>query len=424
MRIIMQNPITDICARQIIDSRGIPTVEASVILSNGSIGTASVPSGASKGQFEAMELRDNQSSFDGKSVYTSIQTITNEIKPLLLDNQPKSLFETDTLLCKLDGTKFKSKLGANAVLAISVAFAKAKADSYALPLYQYIGGIAARLLPLPMMNIINGGKHADNNLDIQEFMIIPHGALSFSHALQMGCETYYALKRIIKARGFSISIGDEGGFAPNLDSHEHALDLITDAVIAAGYRPEEDISIALDIAASEWQCDDGYRMPKQNRLYTVEELTSYYQKLLLNYPILSIEDPFGEEDFAAFTAFRKCHPERQIVGDDLFVTNPDRIRKGISLSAGNAALIKPNQIGTLSETMQAVSLATEGGFNTIISHRSGDTCDSMIADLSVALNAGQIKTGAPCRGERIAKYNRLLAIEEELGSSACYGCFN
>ena len=423
MYLIKSRSITDLHARQILDSRGIPTVSVDVVLSDSSVGTAEVPSGASTGKYEACELRDNANEYNGKSVYHTIDTILNDIKPIILERSINDLYQLDTLLCHLDGTMNKSRLGANAILAISLAYTKAQATSYGQPLFRYLGGIHGHLMPVPMMNIINGGAHANNNLDIQEFMIMPHGAKSFSEAIRMGCETYQALKQLHKERSFPTAVGDEGGFAPNLSSHEEALMMIVDAIEKAGYIAGQDISIALDIAASEWKKDGMYHMPKQNRKYSAQELSQYYETLCTSYPIYSIEDPFGEEDFESFTRFTQKHSELQIVGDDLFVTNPKRIKRGIELASANAVLIKPNQIGTLSETLQAIELAQEGSFNTVISHRSGDTPDTSIADIAVAVNAGQIKTGAPCRGERIAKYNRLLEIEEMLGSFAQFATF-
>lgn len=415
--------IKNVYGLQVLDSRGIPTVQATVVLGDGSVGKASVPSGASTGQYEAHEKRDGANEFSGKSVNVAIQSINTEIKTALLENQPKNIYSTDTLLCKLDGTPNKNRLGANAVLATSIAYAKALAASQKLPLFAFLGGAQARLLPIPMMNILNGGAHADNTLDIQEFMIMPIGASSFSHAIQIGCETYQALKKLLKDKGFSTAIGDEGGFAPDLKRNEDALMLICDAIELAGYQPGIDVSIALDIAASEWYRNQTYYLPKQRITKDQSELFSYYNALCQAFPIVSIEDPFSDDDFEGFCKFTKAHGDIQTVGDDLFVTNPDRIRKGVAMNAANAVLIKPNQIGTLSETLTAIFLAQEASYNTVISHRSGDTDDSFIADLAVATNAGQIKTGAPCRGERIAKYNRLLEIEAMLQDNAIFGKF-
>lgn len=418
-----QNKIKKIDALQIIDSRGIPTISARVTLENNIDGQASVPSGASTGRYEAHEKRDNLQAFSGKGVKSAIQEIHETILPFLKNTSPESLFLIDTMLCNIDGTQNKSKLGANIILAISLAYARACANSAGLPLFQYLGGINGRLLPLPMMNVLNGGAHADNNLDIQEFMIIPTGARSFSDAVRMGCETYAALKKLLLSQRLSVAVGDEGGFAPNLKNHEHALQLLCDAIELAGYKVGSDIVLALDVAASEWFENGVYRLPKQRITMTKSELSQYYQKLCSAYPIVSLEDPFAEDDFSAFTEFRQKNPALQIVGDDLFVTNPERIKDGIRQNAANAVLIKPNQIGSLSETLNAIAIAQQGGYNTIISHRSGDTDDSFIADLAVAVNAGQIKTGAPCRGERVAKYNRLIEIEALLGNAAQFNRF-
>ncbi len=418
------NTIKKLEALQIIDSRGIPTISVTITLENGSIGQASVPSGASTGRYEAHEKRDALHAFNGKSVKNTINEMYREILPFLNNDQSKNVFQIDTLLCNIDGTPNKSKLGANAILAISLAYARACANNVKLPLFQYLGGINARLLPIPMMNVLNGGAHADNNLDIQEFMIIPAGAHSFSDAVRMGCETYTALKRILKNQNLSVSVGDEGGFAPNLKNHEQALQLLCDAIELAGYKAGKDIVLALDIAASEWFKNGIYRLPKQQTTMTKAELFCYYEKLCSDFPIVSLEDPFAEDDFSAFAEFHRNNPKLQIVGDDLYVTHPARIKKGINQKSTNAVLIKPNQIGTLSETLNAIALAQQNGYNTVISHRSGDTADSFIADLAVAVNAGQIKTGAPCRGERVAKYNRLIEIEAMLGDTAQFGRFN
>ena len=417
----MTYEIKSVSALEILDSRGMPTILSTVTLRDGSVGKASVPSGASTGQFEAHEKRDGLKAFNGKGVAQTLLSVKNEILPIIIEKTPKNQSQLDTLLCNIDGTANKSRLGANVTLSISLAYAQACAASSRMPLFQYLGGENAHLLPVPMMNILNGGAHADNNLDIQEFMIMPIKAASFSQALRMGCETYQALKKLLLEKGLSTSVGDEGGFAPNLENHDRALSLICDAIELAGYKPGEDIVLALDIAASEWRDGAGYRLPKENRIMSKDELFAYYESLRSNFPIVSLEDPFSDDDFEAFVEFRKKHSALQIVGDDLFVTNPSRIQRGISINAANAVLIKPNQIGTLSETLDAISLAQQGSYNTIISHRSGDTPDTFIADLAVGVNAGQIKTGAPCRGERIAKYNRLLEIEALLGDRAIYG---
>lgn len=421
MNIIQSRKIVSLHGRQILDSRGIPTVEASVILDDGSCGEASVPSGASTGKYEACEKRDGNREFNGKSVYAAVNAVDTVLKDAVVGLDPCDLFKVDRALCEADGSQNKERLGANAVLAVSLASARAAAQAYHLPLFRFLGGSRAKRLPLPFMNILNGGAHASNNLDIQEFMIVPVGAANFAEAMRMGVETYAALKKLLTKDALSVSVGYEGGFAPDLDGDEEALRYITDAIEAAGYTPGKDIALALDVASSEWTDGGDYHLPKKNRVFTQEELALHYRDLFSKYPIISVEDPFGEEDWDAFRVFTAQNPEMQIVGDDLFVTNPQRIRKGIDLDAANAVLIKPNQIGTLSETLEAISIARVSGYNTIISHRSGETCDSFIADLAVATEAGQIKTGAPCRGERLAKYNRLLAIENILGDGATYG---
>jgi len=415
--------VKSVSGRQIFDSRGIPTVEAKVVLEDGSIGVASVPSGASTGQFEAHEKRDGDEGFGGKSVYAACNAVGSELKEAIVGEDPTDIFEIDRKLIEKDGSENKKRLGANAILAVSLATARAAALSYNIDLFRFLGGINARMMPVPLMNILNGGAHASNNLDVQEFMIMPTGAHSMAQAMKMGTETYFALKKILQGKGLSVSVGDEGGFAPNLKSNEEALGLITDAIEEAGYVPGKDIYLALDVAASEWKDGNDYHLPKQDKVMTSEELLKYYEKLLSQYPIVSIEDPFDEEDWDSFRTFTERKGDIQIVGDDLFVTNVSRVQKGISLSAANAVLIKPNQIGSLSETINAVCTAQQGRYNAIISHRSGETSDSFIADLAVALNAGQIKTGAPCRGERLAKYNRLLEIENILGNTATYGMF-
>ncbi|MBR6768666.1 MAG: phosphopyruvate hydratase [Clostridia bacterium] len=420
---LVSRKVKSVSGRQIFDSRGIPTVEAKVVLEDGSIGIASVPSGASTGKFEAHEKRDGDEGFGGKSVYAACNAVGSELKEAIVGADPTDIFEIDRKLIEKDGSENKKRLGANAILAVSLASARAAALSYNIGLFRFLGGINARMMPVPLMNILNGGAHASNNLDVQEFMIMPTGAHSMAQAMKMGTETYFALKKILQGKGLSVSVGDEGGFAPNLKSNEEALGLITDAIEAAGYVPGKDIYLALDVAASEWKDGNDYHLPKKDTVMTSEELLKYYEKLLSQYPILSIEDPFDEEDWDSFRTFTERKGDIQIVGDDLFVTNVSRIQKGISLSAANAVLIKPNQIGSLSETINAVCTAQQGRYNAIISHRSGETTDSFIADLAVALNAGQIKTGAPCRGERLAKYNRLLEIENILGNTATYGMF-
>ncbi len=414
--------IKRIVGRQIFDSRGTPTVEASVLLKNGVMSSASVPSGASKGMYEAFEMRDEEREFYGKGVKRAINNINTELSRILESKRADDQALIDSIMIEADGTANKSALGANAILAVSLACAKAAATSYKMPLYRYLGGVGARVLPTPMMNILNGGAHADNNLDIQEFMIVPSVFDSFSRAMRAGAEIYMALKNLLKEKKLSIAVGDEGGFAPNLENEYKALELICDAAQKAGYTPGKDVFIALDIASSEWADEKGnYKLPKCGKKMTCEELSLYYSDLTDKFPIVSIEDPFSENDWKAFERFTKKHASLQIVGDDLFVTNSERLKIGIDNSCANAILIKPNQIGTLTETLDVIRLAQKNGYKTVISHRSGDTEDSSIADIAVAVNAGQIKTGAPARGERIAKYNRLLRIESNLGMSAIYG---
>ncbi len=423
MDVISSIRVAHLHGRQIFDSRGIPTAEVIVTLSDGTETAASVPSGASTGKYEACELRDNDRGYGGKSVYAAVNAIDTVLNDAVCGLDADDQYKIDLAMREADGTENKRHLGANAILAVSLAIARAAAASRRLPLFRYLGGTCARLLPLPFMNVLNGGVHASNNLDIQEFMIVPIGASNFSEAMKMGTETYHALKTLLKEEGLSSAVGDEGGFAPSLSSDEEALRYLTDAVEKAGYHPGKDISFALDVAASGWYDGGEYRLPKRGRVMTRDELFRYYRKILSDYPIVSIEDPFGEEDWEAFRMITVSDPSLQIVGDDLFVTNPARIRRGIEMGAGNAVLIKPNQIGTLSETLESIALAAENRFHTMISHRSGETCDDFIADLAVAVNAGEIKTGAPCRGERLAKYNRLLRIEELLGDSARFGVF-
>ena len=418
----MNTRIKEIKARQIFDSRSNPTVEAEVILENGFSGKGAVPSGASTGVHEAVELRDGGKEYCGKGVLNAVTNVNTVINELLCGKDAANIHEIDQIMIKADGTNNKSKLGANAILAVSIACVKAAARAYRVPLYQFIGGINSVLLPVPMMNILNGGAHADNNIDIQEFMIMPFGAKSFAHAMQMGTEIYASLKIILKQKNLSTAVGDEGGFAPNLDTDEQALELLVDAISAAGYQPGSEIKIALDAAASEWCKNGSYIQPKSGRTMTSDGLVNYFEKLCNNFPIFSIEDPLGEDDFAGFTKItEKIGDKVQIVGDDLFVTNQERLRSGIKSKSGNAILIKPNQIGSISETMEAIRLAKHNNFRTIMSHRSGETEDSTIADLAVALSCGQIKTGAPARSDRVSKYNQLLRIEEMLGTRAIYG---
>ena len=406
--------IQRVSAIELLDSRGTPTVGATVILHDGSIGVANAPSGASTGKFEAHEKRDgDKKRYNGRGVQKAVQSITEHIAPVLEHMPHVTVSEVDRVLVELDGTKNKEKLGANAMLAVSMATAKALAMHYKLPLFRYLGGVHACKMPVPMMNILNGGAHAANNIDIQEFMIMPVGAKTFSEAVRMGAEVYHALGKLLKSRGMSTGVGDEGGFAPDLPSDEAAIELILEAIAAAGYNTNE-IKLALDAASSEWTTPNGYCLPKRGTQYTAEQLISYWEKLCEKYPIISIEDPLGEEDFSAWTTLtERLGKQIMLVGDDLFVTNPERIREGILRKAGNAVLIKPNQIGTLSETLAAINLAKDNGMKTILSHRSGETEDTTIADIAVAVNAGFIKTGAPCRSDRTAKYNRLLRIAQE-----------
>ncbi len=415
--------IVSIKGREILDSRGNPTVECVVRLSGGDVGRAAVPSGASTGQFEAHELRDGDSSrYGGKGVLAAVQNITKTIAPALYGMDGANIRAIDRALVELDGTENKRSLGANATLGVSLACARAACRALGLPLYRYLGGVRADTLPVPMMNILNGGAHASNNVDIQEFMIMPVGAASFSEGLRWCAQVYHSLGSLLRARGLSTGVGDEGGFAPDLSSDSEAIELIIEAVEGAGFEMHTDFMLALDAAASEWTAEYGYRLPKLGRSYDTDSLISYWQDLLGRYPICSLEDPLGEEDFIGWASLtEKLGSKAMLVGDDLFVTNTERLRQGIELRAGNAILIKVNQIGTLSESLDAIELAKKAGFRTIISHRSGETEDTTIADLAVAVNAGYIKTGAPCRSERVAKYNQLLRIEEQLGCSARYG---
>lgn len=395
-----------------MDSRGNPTVGAAVWLADGSYGFALSPSGASTGAFEAHELRDGDPSrYNGKGVLKAVENINGPIAERLVGMDAFSQSEIDRAMCELDGTDNKSRLGANAILAVSLAVAKAAAVSAKLPLWCYLGGISAQAMPRPMMNILNGGAHASNNIDIQEFMISPVAATSFTEGLRWCGEVYHALGRLLKADGHATGVGDEGGFAPNLSSDEEALDYILRAIESAGYTTEQ-IHLALDVASSEWYKDGRYTLPKRGKTYTAEELVAYYEGLLERYPIFSIEDGLAEEDWSGWRVLTERLGGRlQLVGDDLFVTNTKRLERGLREGVGNAILIKPNQIGTLTETFEVIRMARHGGYRTVISHRSGETEDTFIADLSVAVNAGQIKTGAPCRTDRVAKYNRLMEIE-------------
>ena len=414
--------IVSILGREVLDSRGNPTVEAEVALACGVTCTAIAPSGASTGKFEALELRDgDMQRFGGKGVTRACKAVSTSIAKALTGIDAADLAAVDAALCALDGTDNKSVLGANATLAVSLACAKAAASAQGVALFRFLGGAQAVTLPLPMMNILNGGAHAGNGLDVQEFMIVPVGADSFRDALRMGAEVYHALASLLKKRNLSTSVGDEGGFAPEIIEETQAIDLILEAVSRAGYTAGRDFVLALDAAASEWKQKSGYLLPKSRRAFTAHELAEHWRELIRQYPIRSIEDPLGEEDWPAWQALTKTLGEScQLVGDDLFVTNAERLAKGVSMGCANAILLKPNQIGTLSETILAQRLAHQSGYRTIVSHRSGETEDVSIADLAVALNAGQIKTGAPCRAERTAKYNRLLRIEEALGSAAVF----
>lgn len=418
----MEITITNVHGREIIDSRGNPTVEAEVTLIDGSFGRAAVPSGASTGVYEAHELRDgDKMRYGGKGVLTAVENINSLISKAIVGMNALNQRAIDKVLNAEDGTENKSRLGANAILAVSLATARAAANSLCVPLYRYIGGVGGYVLPVPMMNILNGGAHASNNIDIQEFMIMPVGADCFSHALRICCEIYHTLGKVIKTRGGTTGVGDEGGYAPNLESDEEALKLICEAITEAGYSTDT-VKIALDAAASEWFSDGKYTLPKRGKTLTNRDISEYFGELSERYPIISIEDPLSEHDWDGWTHITsELGGKIQLVGDDLFVTNTERLKQGIQLHAGNSILIKMNQIGTLSETLDAIDTAKRAGYTTVISHRSGETEDSTIADLAVAVNAGQIKTGAPCRSERVAKYNRLLRIEQKLGACAEYG---
>lgn len=414
--------ISAIGAREILDSRGNPTIEVEVLLTDDSFGRAAVPSGASTGAFEAHEARDgDKSRYLGKGVRQAVAAVVDSIDEALVDVDATDQRTVDNLLIDLDGTENKKKLGANAILGVSLANARAAADSSNLPLYRYLGGPNAHVLPVPLLNIINGGAHADNGVDIQEFMIVPLGAESFSEALRWGAEVYHHLKKLLAEKGLSTGLGDEGGFAPDLPNNRAALDLISEAVKLAGYELGSEIALALDVASTEFFNEATGKYSFEGTERTAVEMISYYSELIANYPLVSIEDPLAEDDWSGWTQITAELGERvQLVGDDLYVTNPARLQKGINHKAGNAILVKVNQIGTLTETMDAVSLAQRHGMKAIISHRSGETEDTFIADLAVATNAGQIKTGAPARSERVAKYNQLLRIEEELAEAARY----
>ena len=415
--------IIDIYAREILDSRGNPTVEVEVALETGVLGRAAVPSGASTGEREALELRDgDKNRYLGKGVLKAVEHVNEVIATELVGWEASDQIGIDRKLLELDGTDFKSKLGANALLGVSMACAKAAAEDAGLPLYQYIGGANAKELPLPMMNILNGGEHADNNVDIQEFMIMPAGAESFKEALRMGAEIFHALKKVLKDKGYNTSVGDEGGFAPNLKSNEEALEVIMEAIQAAGYKPGEDILLALDVAASEIYQDGKYNFANEAQpLKTAAEAVAFYEDLVNRYPIISIEDGLAENDWDGWKLMtEKLGSKIQIVGDDLFVTNTKILKEGIEKGIANSILIKVNQIGTLTETLEAIEMAKRAGYTAVVSHRSGETEDTTIADLAVATNAGQIKTGSLCRTDRVCKYNQLLRIEDELDETAVF----
>lgn len=414
--------ITEVYAREILDSRGNPTVEVEVVLDDGCMGRAAVPSGASTGVHEAVELRDGDPErYLGKGVTKAVDNVNDVIAEAIIGLDPTRQTEIDEELIRLDGTPNKGRLGANAILGVSMAVAKAAANSVGLPLYLYLGGVAAKELPVPMMNIMNGGQHADNNVDIQEFMIMPIGAKSFAGALRMNAEIYHNLKAILKAKGLSTALGDEGGFAPNLSCNSEAIEVILEAVVKAGYKPGKDIVIALDVASSEIYKDGMYVLEGEGRSLTPDEMVDYLVELTEKYPIISIEDGMAEDDWEGWKKLtKKIGKKVQLVGDDLFVTNEERLNMGIKKGVANAILIKVNQIGTLTETFNAIETAKRAGYTCVISHRSGETEDTTLADIAVAVNAGQIKTGAPARTDRVAKYNQLLRIEEDLGSAARY----
>jgi len=414
--------ITDVLAREVMDSRGNPTVEVDVILEDGTMGRAAVPSGASTGQYEAVELRDgDKARYMGKGVLKAVDNVNDRIAPEVVGMSVFDQVGVDSVMIELDGTHNKSVLGANAILGVSMAVAKAAAITLGLPLYQYLGGFNAKELPVPMMNILNGGAHADNNVDIQEFMIMPVGAPNFAEALRMCAEVYHTLKGVLKGLGLNTAIGDEGGFAPNLSSNEQALEVIVEAIKKAGYKPGVDFGLALDVAASEIYKDGKYNLAGEGVIKTSAEMVEFYAELVAKYPILSIEDGMSEDDWAGWALMtEKLGCKIQIVGDDLFVTNTERLERGIKAGTANSILVKVNQIGTLTETFDTIEMAKRAGYTCVISHRSGETEDATIADIAVAVNAGQIKTGAPTRSDRVAKYNQLLRIEEELSVIAQY----
>ena len=414
--------IQSVFGREILDSRGNPTVEAVVTLENGVVGSAAAPSGASTGIFEALELRDGDANrYLGKGVSKAVDHVNTLIAPALVGMDSTNTGAIDEALLALDGTKDKSKLGANAILAVSLATARAAANALGLPLYRFLGGVNGDTLPVPMMNILNGGAHAGNNVDIQEFMIMPVGAPNFKEALRWCAEVFHSLAKILKSKGLSTAVGDEGGFAPNLGNDVEAIELILEAITAAGYKPNDDFKLAIDAASSEWKAENGYLLPKCQKAFTSDELIAYWAELVEKYPIASIEDALDEEDWEGWVNLTAQLGDKvQLVGDDLFVTNTTRLAQGIEKGCANSILIKLNQIGTLTETLNAIKMAHKAGYTAVISHRSGETEDTTIADLAVALNAGQIKTGAPSRSERVAKYNQLLRIEDQLGAQAKY----
>lgn len=417
--------IEKVIGREIMDSRGNPTVEAEVLLADGTIGRGTAPSGASTGEFEALELRDgDKARYGGKGVTKAVENINTTINDVLVGLDASDIYAVDRAMLAADGTKDKSNLGANAILAVSIAAARAAAISLDIPLYRFLGGVSGNRLPVPMMNILNGGAHATNTVDTQEFMIMPVGAPTFKEALRWCAEVFHSLAKILKAKGLATSVGDEGGFAPNLSSDDETIETILEAVKAAGYEPGKDFMIAMDAASSEWKSEKGkgyYHQPKSGRDFTSDELIQHWADLVEKYPIISIEDALDEEDWEGWQKLTKELGDKlQLVGDDLFVTNTERLSKGISLGCGNSILIKLNQIGSVSETLEAIKMAHKAGYTAISSHRSGETADTTIADLAVALNTCQIKTGAPSRSERVAKYNQLLRIEEELGDAAVY----
>lgn len=414
--------IIDVFAREILDSRGNPTLEVDVLLADGSFGRAAVPSGASTGAYEAVELRDgDKERFKGKGVLNAVEFVNSEIATTIEGLESTDQINIDEILIELDGTENKGRLGANAILGVSLAVAKASAQEAGLPLYRYLGGVSASVLPVPMMNILNGGAHADNPIDIQEFMIIPVGAQNMMHAIQMGSEIFHSLKSILKAAGHNTNVGDEGGFAPALSSSKEALDFIVKAIKDAGYEPGDEVGLALDVAATEFYKDNKYHLKGEGKELNFQEMAHYLEELVDQYPIVSIEDAMSEDDWDGWMFLTDLIGDRvQLVGDDLFVTNPERLSKGLEIGCANSILIKFNQIGTLTETLQTIEIAQKSGYGIVISHRSGETEDTTISDLAVAVNAGQIKTGSLCRSDRTAKYNQLIRIEEELGHQAVF----